>query len=200
MIKRKKASVVIGIFFGVMWIIWVFVLNNRVISQEYAIVEKKYDNIGEWVSCGDNYYGKTYMNGIEVRIKSAEYYQWEEYLQKLRAMGYSEENTDYRGPVYEVALDMRNTGSWDVQVGFLAMYLTGRDFCTTPWTEWCQVINGFDEGSIGVQLGPGKEIALKISYILSERMYREKMGRKLKEEPLWIMLTAYPERILARVQ
>lgn len=204
MIKKRRGRFVVFMFLAVFWIIWVEMLNGKLVKEKDPVFVKKYENIGEWVPCGNNYYGKTYMNGWEIQVKTVKAYKQEEYLQRLKEIGYQEnaqpDTYGDTGQVYEIEIGIKNAGNQEEKIRFLPIWLVGRDFYATPKTGWLCAINGFEENSIGVQLAQDEETTLRIPYSFTTNMYREKRGRRLKDEKLWLWLTAYPEQVLARVQ
>lgn len=205
MVRKQNKKRIIFLVLAILWVVWIILLNGMLIKEKSIIISKEYNNIGEWVPFGDNFYGKTYLNGLELQVKSVHIYEPEEYLCSLENIGYIMGETDngIKKSMYkicEIEVGIRNIGNQTGKINFLSIWLTGRDFYTTPNTQWFSAINAFEENTIGIELGINKETILKVLYLFTTHVYRDKAGRKLSEEPLWLVLTAYPERVLARVQ
>lgn len=171
-----------------------------------AFTELTYENTGEWVPFGDNYYGKDYLRGFWFQARGSKIYTPEEYAKKLEAQGtpvseMCRQILSRTYMIYEVEAGIKNEGHETGQIRFLPLDLIGRDFVASVNTEILSVVNGYQEDTIGVEIAQGSETTVLLPYILLENVtYREKPGRTLESEPLWIRLTAYPERVQVRVQ
>lgn len=202
-VKRRKAGVLICLL--CLWGLWVGILNWRVRTEYPGVFVEKENQIGDWVSCGDNYYGKTYLAGYSIQIKGVKYFEAEEYAGILKDKGY-EDATEYPSgykprKICEVEFCIKNEDNDTGEGISLGIFrLLGRDFWLSSYSEWWSAINDFDEVSMGIMLNPGHEYTMKIPYIVKDSMYREGWGRTIETEPLWMCISRYPTAVWARVQ
>lgn len=205
--RGKKRILFFLIFFltGSIWLAHIRLLNEKLLKSNPVVVEKKYETIGEWVPFGDNYYGKNYLYGYSLRVKSTKTYEPEEYREKIMDKSSSThpaytEVIKHAYKIYEVEVEVKNENNTGEGLRILALNLVGRDFVGTINTKHFMDVNGYDSDTIGIQITPGTQTTVYLPFVILDSNYREKFTRKLKTEPMWIMLTAYPERRMARVQ
>lgn len=202
--RRCKIKLVyIVIILNAVWLVWVALYNQICHKHKESASVKKYENIGEWVPYGDNYIREIYCKGYSMRINQICITDAEEYTKKLTALGYTEdrERAIPLEKVCEIEVTLKNENNTDIGIDFLSTLLVGEDFYTTLECQWFEVINDLGTDTFGgIRLHENTEYTVKLPYSFTELMYREKKGRKLENEKMWLVLTGYPEETWARVQ
>lgn len=185
------------------WLLWVAVYNQKCRGYKETAPVKKYETIGEWIPYGENYNGQIYCNGYSIRINQMRIVDFEEYKKELVRCGFTEfrEGAVPEQKVCEIEVTLKNENNTGAGIDFLSTQLIGEDFYTTLECQWFEIINHLEANSMGgIRLHENTEFTVWLPYKFNPVMYREKMGRKLENEKMWMKLTGYPEEIWARVQ
>lgn len=201
--KRKRMTWVL--LFGILTILWgvrYVTFNKEILAIKEPAHIIKYEDVGEWAEFGENYVGDNYMKGYSIRIKNVRYVSPEAYAREVMGMEYhSDIVQDQMTTVCEVEVEIKNEQNTDTGIDLLSTFLTGPDFYAGIWLECFDAVNGFEENTFGgIRLHTDSECTLKLPYLFWNHLYREKAGRKLENEAMWLTLTGYPEKVWVRVQ
>lgn len=200
--KRCIIMLLAFLFLGGAWGIR-FVTFNREIRDIKVMPIQKYEKTGEWIPFGDNYLSDSYCNGYSIRIDSFRIVEYETYMGELADLGYQEDEVQEIKveKVLEAKVTLKNEENVDKGIPFLSAWLFGEDFYTVLNIEWFEAVNFLTPNSMGgVSLRTNTEYQMKLPYCLTEVSYREKFGRNIEKEKLWLKITGYPEERWVRVQ
>ncbi len=203
-IKKKYRVILIALLaFFMIWGILVAKFNLTIKKENQLMPIKKYENIGEWIPFGSNYMVDAYCDGYSIRIDDLRIVEYETYMEELLKLGYQEDSMQDINvqKVLEVEVTLKNEDNTDKGIDFLSTWLLGKDFYVVLSTKWFEAVNSLKDNSMGgIRLRTNTEYKLKLPYPLTELTYREKIGRKIEKEELWLCLTRYPQERWARVQ
>lgn len=200
---NRRHNFYVIVVLSVIWLLWVTIYNQKCHKYKETAVVKKYETTGEWIPYGDNYNGTIYCKGYSMRINQIRIVEAEEYVRELAEIGYKE-NRERNIPlqkVCEIEVTLKNENNTDMGIDFLSTHLIGEDFYTTLECKWFEIINELNTDTMGgIRLRENTEYTVRLPYSFNQLVYREKTGRKLETENMWLVLTGYPEEIWARVQ
>lgn len=203
--RKKNIIILVALLtLGLAWSVRYVTFNKEIRNNSTAKKVIKYNKIGEWVPFGNNYMVDSYCNGYFIRIEGFRILDYDIYMQELAELGYREdEQRSYPQvkKILEVEITLKNKENVDKGINFLDTWLFGEDFYMVLVPKWFEVVNSFDANSMGgVSLRTDTEYRMKLPYSMTEITYREKLGRRLEKEKLWMRLTGYPEERWVRVQ
>lgn len=163
-------------------------------------------NLGETVPIGNDFFDNALeaMNGYEVTVKSAQIFEYENYVEQELNVNLQElpDGQDKENPpdkVYVVTLSICNIDNNTTGINFEGYRITNNNIIADLNYSLYETANPTTEGSLKISLREDTEMDFYLPFNLREEHYVERNWDNLDSIPFKLVVTLYPTKKMINI-